>query len=129
MDRLLSGEFLRYLVVGAGTNLVVVLAFVGLLLLLPGVWPVVLNITASLLALPLSFLLNRKWVFRSEAPMPPQIRRFALVYLSALVAGALIFGLLLSFMPTPVLVTQLVSAGILVLAAFLVQALWTFAAQ
>lgn len=125
--RLASPEFLRYIATGGFTNASGFLVFAALLSIFPTVRPVFLNVLASLTVFPLVYALNRRWVFRSDAPVGPQLRKFLVVYGTAIVFMATVFSFLLAVSPFPVLIVQLFTMLLLVSVSFLVQAFWTFA--
>jgi len=87
--------------------------------------PVIAFLAASILSFPLSFYLNRIWVFKSDNNLPRELLRFAFGYSLALVCGALLLHALLVFIYNPYL-AQFISMIILGSSAFLLHSLWTF---
>jgi putative flippase GtrA len=87
--------------------------------------PVISFLAASILSFPLSFYLNRIWVFKSDNNFPRELLRFAFGYSLALICGALLLHALLVFINNPYL-AQFISMIILGSSAFLLHALWTF---
>jgi len=87
--------------------------------------PVIAFVAASVLSFPLSFYLNRIWVFKSDNNLPRELLRFAFGYSLALVCGALLLHALLVFINNPYQ-AQFISMIILGSSAFLLHALWTF---
>jgi putative flippase GtrA len=87
--------------------------------------PVIAFLAASVLSFPLSFYLNRIWVFKSDNNLPRELLRFAFGYSLALVCGALLLHALLVFINNPYL-AQFISMIILGSSAFLLHSFWTF---
>lgn len=119
-------KFLRYVVQGAGLNLTGLGIFWILTLALSQAEPLLLNILTSVLLLPLSFIVNRVWVFRSHAALSPQIRSFLLVYFAAGVASAIAFAVLSMFVSLPPVVIQALTTSCVVIGGFLANYFWTF---
>jgi putative flippase GtrA len=82
-------------------------------------------IVASLSALPLSFFLNRVWVFGSQNNLATEFARFLLGYLTALVAGVALLAFIMNFIGNPYF-AQFISMIILGTIAFMLHSLWTF---
>ena len=87
--------------------------------------PVIAFLSASLLSFPLSFYLNRIWVFRSTNKIQIELLRFSFGYALALICGALLLRELLVLIANPYL-AQFISMIILGSSAFLLHSLWTF---
>lgn len=87
--------------------------------------PVNAFLAASALSFPLSFYLNRIWVFKSKNNLLLELLRFSVGYLLALVCGALLLHALLIFINNPYL-AQFISMMILGGSAFLLHSFWTF---
>ena len=87
--------------------------------------PVIAFLSASLLSFPLSFYLNRIWVFRSTNIIQIELLRFSFGYALALICGALLLRELLVIIANPYL-AQFISMIILGSSAFLLHSLWTF---
>lgn len=119
----------HYLVAGLGMNLLLIAVFALLAASFPGTGPRVLNVLAALLVMPLSYWVNRTWVFRSDDPIRGQAVRFVLVYVSALLLGALLFGVLGSQLRLSAVACQAVTVLTVVAVFFVVQATWTFASR
>jgi putative flippase GtrA len=116
----------RYVLAGGLSNLLSYAFFVGMYELFRH-HVVAAYVVASLLAMPLSFALNRMWVFRSRADLLPELRRFLMVYALSIAAGLCILLVLLRIVPAPVIVTQAIATVTLVVCFFLAHSLWTFA--
>jgi putative flippase GtrA len=117
----------RYVAAGALSNLVSYMFFVACYTLAFRHHVVPAYLVASLLAMPLSFALNRMWVFESGADLWPELRRFICVYAAAIAAGLSILLLLVRVVPAPVILVQAISTVALVICFFLAHSLWTFA--
>ncbi len=87
--------------------------------------PVIAFVIASILAFPLSFYLNRIWVFRSTNKLSFELLRFSFGYTLALICGAALLHSLLVFIENPYL-AQFVSMIILGSSAFILHSFWTF---
>ena len=87
--------------------------------------PVTTLLVAGVLSFPLSFYLNRIWVFKSTNNLLVELLRFSFGYAIALILGALLLHSLLELIDNPYLV-QFISMIILGSAAFLLHSLWTF---
>jgi putative flippase GtrA len=90
--------------------------------------PVIALLVAGTLTFPLSFYLNRIWVFRSQNSIALEILRFSFGYTLALIYGALLLQSLLFFINNPYL-AQFISMIALGISAFLLHSLWTFKKQ
>ena len=119
-------EFVRYVVQGAGLNLTGLGIFWTLTLALSQAEPLLLNILTSMLLLPLSFIVNRVWVFRSHDALSPQIRSFLLVYFTAGFSSAIAFVTLSTVISLPPVVIQALTISCVVIGGFLANYLWTF---
>ncbi len=119
--------FTRYLFSGGFCNAVAFLLFGVLYHRLPALGAVTVFLLAALLTMPLSFVLNRLWVFASGGRLLPQICRFVVVYVSAMALGATSLGILLKVLSAPVILTQAVSTVLVALITFVTHSLWTFA--
>jgi putative flippase GtrA len=117
----------RYVMAGGLSNIVSYAFFVGLFTLVFRHHVVPAYVLGSLLALPVSFTLNRMWVFGSRADLLPELRRFCVVYAVFIAAGLCILLVLLRIVPAPVVVTQAIATVTLVVSSFLAHSLWTFA--
>lgn len=87
--------------------------------------PLIALLVAGLLSFPLSFYLNRIWVFKSQNNLLLELLRFSVGYLLALVCGALLLHALLVSIENPYL-AQFISMMILGGSAFLLHSFWTF---
>jgi putative flippase GtrA len=118
---------LRYLVQGAGLNFVGLVIFSTLYSLFEATSPVAIAVATTFLLFPLSFAVNRVWVFRSTAPLGPQVRRFLLVYVTAGASNVILFWVLYSSWTVSPVIIQAVVIALVVTAGFLANYLWTFA--
>ena len=87
--------------------------------------PIISFIISASLMLPISFLINRKWVFRSRNAVGLQFIRFSGTYLGAIASGALILTALYAVLPNPYL-AQLTSTLLVGGATFIIHSFWTF---
>jgi len=90
--------------------------------------PVIAFLAASIISFPLSFYLNRIWVFKSKNNLHLELLKFSFGYTLALVCGALLLHALLLFINNPYL-AQFISMIILGSSTFLLHSLWTFNKQ
>lgn len=126
-SRLRNRTAVRYAVAGFAINLAMYIVFVALYQVAAHLGAVCVSVAASVLVMPLSFALNRRFVFGSRALLLPELRRFLTVYLTAMGVSVVILTVLLRALPTPVLVTQAIAITVLVTGTFLGHNLWTFA--
>jgi len=87
--------------------------------------PVLAVLFAGFMVLPISFLLNRFWVFQSKNIFSYDLVRFMSIYLLGLFAGSLLLHYLLFILPN-VYAAQFTSMIILGLTALSVHTFWTF---
>jgi putative flippase GtrA len=87
--------------------------------------PITAFLTASILSFPVSFYLNRIWVFKSTHNLPTELLRFTFGYLLAMLYGALLLNALVSLINNPY-IAQFVSIIILGISSFLLHSFWTF---
>jgi putative flippase GtrA len=127
LARLTRHRVVRYLLAGGLSNLVSYMLFVAVFSFGLRHHAVPSYIVASLLAMPLSFFLNRLWVFGSHADLGSELRRFTFVYAVSIAAGVCLLVVLLRIVPGPVVVTQALATVALVTCVFLTHTLWTFA--
>jgi putative flippase GtrA len=90
--------------------------------------PVIALLAAGILTFPLSFYLNRIWVFKSTNNLPFELLKFAFGYTLALAGGAFLLHSLLVLIDNAY-VAQFFSMIILGISAFLLHSLWTFKKQ
>lgn len=84
------GAFLRYLLVG-GFNSLLDLGLFTLFAVIAGLHPLVANLLSTVLTLCVSFLLNRAFVFRTQASVQGTVFQFAAITLiSGLVVQAVV---------------------------------------
>ncbi len=108
-------------------NLLLVGVFALIVGVMPGLPASAVNILAALLVMPLSYIVNRLWVFRSSDPVGPQSIRFFTVYMAAVAAGGVTFALLHWVFRIPEIWAQVWTVALVVSATFAIQTLWTFA--
>ena len=87
--------------------------------------PVISFLISALLMLPISFLINRKWVFRSREVARLQFIKFSGTYSGAIASGALILTVLNAVLPNPYL-AQLTSTLLVGGTTFIIHSFWTF---
>jgi putative flippase GtrA len=115
----------RYLFAGLFTNLLGYLFFCLIQFYLRPNSPVVSFLISAIILLPISFLINRNWVFQSSEFVGPQVVKFSGTYFGAIASGVFILTLLQSSVPNPYL-AQLTSAVLVGVSTFLIHSFWTF---
>jgi len=127
MKRLFTGRPLRYLIIG-GWNTVFGLVFFTFLYLVLGHtlgYVAVLTI-AQVVAVIQSHLTQRLFVWRSHAPYLGELARFSVVYVGVYVANLLLLVLSTDGLGLPVLPSQWVIGGALIVPTYFVQRNWAF---
>ena len=119
-------KFVRYLLQGAGLNLLGLAIFWIFVTAFDSTNLLVLNICTSLTLFPASFAVNRIWVFRTNDPIGPQLKRFFVVYFSAVVLNVMIFAFFLTWLDIPPILIQALATAVLVVLSFMANYLWTF---
>jgi len=87
--------------------------------------PVVSFLVSATLVLPISFLINKKWVFQSVQVAKLEFMKFSATYFGAIASGVIALSLLYPAIPNPY-VAQLTSAGLVGVSTFLIHSFWTF---
>jgi putative flippase GtrA len=118
-------ELDRYLAASILSNLIGYIFYVVAVATFSNVNPVLIFAIASTSVLPLSFYLNRMWVFKSRNLIRREFMRFLFGYFSAMIAGVFLLSMFISIFESPFL-AQFLSMVTLGLAAFLLHAFWTF---
>ena len=118
--------FVRYVIQGAALNLLGLAIFALLLFLAPAAPPLALSIATSFLLFPINYIINRIWVFRSTGQKRMEVQRFVLVYMSVILANALLFGTLSAAFSLPPLLVQAAVLVLIVIGSFLVNFVWAF---
>lgn len=124
--RSLAPSAVRYAIVGAALNVAAIGLFAALWAADTALPAGVVSLLASILLFPASFGLNRRWVFRSDAAVGPQLTRFMVVYSGAMAANASLVSVLTAGGDMPAVKAQVISVAIIVSSSFLLNALWTF---
>ena len=115
----------RYLIVAGATNLLAYFIFILIQYYLNPLQPVASAISAGFLVLPISFLLNRFWVFQSTNSIYIEFSKFISVYISSLFAGSLFLYALLGIISNPYF-AQLIVIAVVGISSFTIHAFWTF---
>ena len=115
----------RYLPTSLFVNFLAYVTFCLLQFFLNPTVPAISFLISALLVMPISFLLNRKWVFRSRDVAGLQFIKFSGTYLGAIASGALILTALYALLPNPYL-AQLTSSLLVGGATFIIHSFWTF---
>lgn len=115
----------RYLPTSLFVNLLGYVTFCLIQFFLSPPAPVISFLISSLIILPISFLINRKWVFRSRDVAGLQFIKFSGTYFGAIASGALILTALYTVLPNPYL-AQLTSTLLVGGATFIIHSFWTF---
>lgn len=119
----------RYILVGGLTNILVYGIFVFLRSVFPSSNPTVDLLLATFLVMPMSYLLNRKWVFKSEVNAGAQMQKFFIVYASGALIGLFVSHVLWQLIPIDVRITQAFSMILVAVGSFTLQKIWTFASN
>ena len=85
-------------------------------------------IMAALGLLPISYAVNRKWVFESRSPMSREVFRFFLVYALSIVLNLFLL-LAVSIVINNPFLAQAICSSTVITATFLVNNIWTFKKQ
>ena len=127
MRRLFTGRPLRYLILGAWNTVFGLLFFTFLYFVLRHVmgYAAVLAI-AQVGAVIQSHLTQRLFVWRSHAPYLGELARFSAVYVVVYVANVLLLALATDGLGLPVLPSQWVIGGALIVPTYFVQREWAF---
>jgi putative flippase GtrA len=115
----------RYLPTSLFVNLLGYVTFCLIQFFLTPPAPVISSIISALLMLPISFLINRKWVFRSQDDVGVQFIKFSGTYLGSIASGVLILTAVYAMLPNPYL-AQLTSTLLVGGATFIIHSFWTF---
>ena len=127
MRRLYSGKPLRYLIIGGWNTVFGVAFFTFLYLALRHVLGYIAVLTiAQVVAVIQSHLMQRLFVWRSHAPYLGELARFSVVFVGVYVANLLLLALSTDGLGLPVLPSQWVIGGVLIVPTYFVQRGWAF---
>ena len=115
----------RYLAASIFSNLIGYLLYAGAVATFSDMSPVLIFTLSSTAVLPLSFYLNRMWVFKSRNLVRQELVKFLFGYFGAMIAGIFLLSMFISITENPFL-AQFLSMTALGIAAFLLHAFWTF---
>ena len=115
----------RYLAASIFSNSIGYILYAGAVAIFPNVNPVMIFVLASTAVLPISFYLNRVWVFKSKNLVRLELSKFLLGYFGAMISGIFLLSMYIAITENPFL-AQFLSMATLGLAAFLLHAFWTF---
>lgn len=127
MRRLFAGRPLRYLIIGGWNTVFGLLFFTFLYLVLGKTLGYVAVLTiAQVVAVIQSHLTQRIFVWRSREPYLGELARFSVVYVAVYVANVLLLVLSTDGLGLPVLPSQWVIGGALIVPTYFVQRNWAF---
>jgi putative flippase GtrA len=115
----------RFFVASGLTNILAYMIFVSIEYVYAPSEHVVSLIFASLAVLPLSYVLNRAWVFQSKNNLAYEMSRYTLVYGMGLTLSSILLYSLLGYLDN-VYIAQFVSMIIMATAALTAHTFWTF---
>ena len=125
--REISGEGLRYLIVGGWNTVFGIGVFALLWFLLDEVWSYgLVLLVAKVIALLQAHWSQRTFVWRSKGSFLPELGRFALVYTLTYLANLGLLALSVEILGLPVLGAQMVITFLMVVVTFAVNRTWTF---
>ena len=125
--REISGEGLRYLIVGGWNTVFGIGVFALLWFLLDEVWSYgLVLLVAQVIAVLQAPWSQRTFVWRSKGSFLPELGRFALVYTLTYLANLGLLALSVEILGLPVLGAQMVITFLMVVVTFAVNRTWTF---
>ncbi|MBM3676972.1 MAG: GtrA family protein [Actinobacteria bacterium] len=119
-------QFIRFAIVGAASNLVGYLAYLGLVAL--GVGPKLAMSVVYAGGVLQSFLFNRAWSFRHSGPLGGSFARYVASYALGYLANLAVLAIAVDRFGLPHAWVQLAMMGFLAVGLFLMQRLWVFRA-
>ena len=122
----LSKEFIRYIVVGAATN-VVGFSLYGLFTKL-GVSPVLTISIFYPIHIGLAFYLNKQWSFSHKGPISASAVRYLIAYIECYALNVAVLKYFSGYLGYSHLVVQAIAILVIALLLFLVQKYWVFRA-
>lgn len=127
MNRLEAGQGRRYIVVGLINTVFGFAVFVALELSVGNVVPyIVVLLTSHVVSVLEAFLMQRRFVFRSRAPLLPELARFWSVYAVSLMVNAVLLPLVVEVGGAPVVPGQFAVLVVLALGTYTAHRLFTF---
>lgn len=126
-----SGVFIRYLIVGAGSNLALYGVYLALeATLLPS--PIIASTTTFILGVAITYLGNTLWSFSKGAGQRrrlmhgAQMVKYILAYLTGLVVQVGVLALFLRVTPLPHQFAQLIGMGCAAVCIFILLNFWVY---
>ena len=120
-----GAQCVRFTLVGASNTVVYAAAYMTLERV--GVRYVVASILAWVIGALNSYVLNRRWTFRSNSPPAPELARFVCAQLLGLVASLALLTALVGVARLPHLAAQAVAFPVASLVTFALSRQWAFA--
>jgi putative flippase GtrA len=121
----LGAQWLRFMLVGAANTVVYAAAYMALGRV--AVHYVVASVLAYAIAVLNSYVLNRRWTFRSHAPHAPEMARFACAQLLGVGANLALLAALVEVARFHHLAAQALAFPVASLITFAVNRQWAFA--
>ena len=115
----------KYIIAGVLTNALAYSVYSLFIYLNTFANPVTAFQVSSITLIPVSFYLNRVWVFESASPTFLEFVKFTLIYSLSIIAGSVLLKLLTSQISNPYL-AQFLSMSLIGGSTFLIHWLWTF---
>ncbi len=115
----------RYLLAGLSTNLFAYLLFCMIQFSTNPTSPVFSFLVSASLVLPISFLINKKWVFQSAQVAKLEFMKFSATYFGAIALGLITLTFLYPAIPNPYF-AQLTNVFLVGSSTFLMHSFWTF---
>ena len=130
MNRMYAREEFRYVIVGAWNTTFVFAAFAALIaFVVPPLTHLEALVIASLIGICQSYATQRKFVWRSNAEIKREFRRFISVSVFQLAANYLLLWIFVDFFGYTVLLTQFFITGLLVTFSYFALKHWTFGSK
>lgn len=124
-DAQTRGQFMRYIVVGATSNLLLYLAYIGLTIFGLGhkTAMTLLYITGGLL----TFIVNRNWSFSHKGNRRSALARYVVAYMLGYVFNLALLWLFVDHLHQPHQIVQAVAIVLVAASLFLMNKFWVFA--
>jgi putative flippase GtrA len=118
---------IRYITLGLLNFMISFFIFLGLLKLLSGElnYPEILTIS-FIFAIPIIHLSQRKFVWRSTNNYLLELQKFFMVNLPPFLFNLALLPILIEVWDLPIIQTQFITGGLIVLGTFVVHKTWTF---
>jgi putative flippase GtrA len=121
---ILSGQFLRYVVVGLASNLVCYLAYLGLSAL--GMDPKLAMTILYAVGVLQTFFFNKKWTFKQDGAVPAAFYRYCIAYGAGYLLNLAVLYVLVDLQGYPHQLVQATMIVVLAMMLFLSQKFWVF---